>query len=144
MEENNWLNNPELYGSGCILSASGIDFEPALFLENSIFDPKLIIFKGSMGFKTFEWVGEVRPRTKVMFEYRHLILKASKSEANAIQIKETMLFLKRYRNEILRLSKFSNVRDISLTRAIAKGDPREEASDEFVDLAFSCGVSILM
>ena len=144
MEENNWLNNPDLYGPGCALSACGIDFEPALFLEKSTFDPKLIVFKGYMGFRTFKWVGEVRPRTKVIFEYKHLILRVSKSEANAIQIEEATSFLKQYRNEILRLSGFPNVEHVLLTRAAAKGEPREEASDEFVDLAFSCGVSFLM
>jgi hypothetical protein len=144
VEENNWLNNPDLYAPGCILSAYGINFEPILFLEKSTFDPKLIIFKGSMGFRTFEWVGEVRPRTKVIFEYQHLVLKISKSDARATQTEEAMLFLKQYQNEILRLSEFPNVEQTLLTRALAKGELREEESDEFMDLASSCGVSFFM
>ena len=144
MEENNWLNDPALYAPGCILSVYGINFEPTLFLEKSTFDPKLIIFKGSMGFKTFEWVGEVRPRTKVILEQKHLILSVSKSNARITQTEEAMLFLKQYQNEILRLSEFPKVEHILLIRAVAKGEPRGETSDEFANLAFSCGVNCLM
>lgn len=143
MEENSWLRNPDLYSPGCALSAYGIGFEPELFLEKTTFDPKLIVFKGSLGFKTFKWVGEVRPRTKVIYEYKRLILKVSKSEASTPQIEEAMLFLKQYRDEILRLSEFPNVEHVLLTRGLAKHEPREKLSDEFMELAFSVGINVL-
>lgn len=67
-----------------------------------------------MGFRTFKWIGEVKPRTKQTLEYRHLILKLSNSETNETQIAEATLFLNQYRDEILRLSRFPNVEKVLL------------------------------
>jgi len=144
MKENNWSNNPNLYGYGCILNAYGIGFEPELFLDETTFDAKLIIFEGKSGFRTFEWIGETRPRTKKIFEYAHLVLKLSKSTANAIQHQEATLFLKQYRDEVLRLSKFSNVEDVMLTFSVANDESFEKHSREFLDLAFDSGIRSIM
>ncbi len=144
MEENNWLNNPHLYSHGCALSAYGIGFDPESFLSETSFDPELIIFKGQMSFKTFEWKGEVRPRTKEIFEYSHLIWKVSKSEANPIQVDEATLFLKQYQGEIKRLSEFPQVETVSLHFSVAEGELREKLSQDFMDLAFSSGVNCVM
>lgn len=140
MEENSWLYNPHLYSHGCALSADGIGFEPNSFLRETSFDPELIVFKGRMGLKTFEWVGEISPRTKEIFEYSHLFLKVSKSEAHPIQIDETALFLKQYQREIKRLSEFPHVETVSLQFSVAEGELRENLSRDFMDLAFSCGI----
>jgi len=140
MEENNSLNNPNLYSYGCALNAYGIGFEPELFLERTTFDPKLIVFKGKSGIRTFEWAGENKPRTKVIFEYVHLVLKVSKSRVSAIQYQEAKMFLKQYRGEILRLSKFPNVKDVMLKFSVVKGELVEDHPRELVNLAFSSGV----
>ncbi len=144
MEENSWLNNPHLYSHGCALSADGIGFDPEFFLSETSFDPELIVFKGKMGFKTFEWKGEVRPRTKEIFEYSHLVLKVSKSEAHPIQVDEATLFLKQYQKEIKRLSEFSRVETVSLQFSVAQGELREKLSQDFMDLAFECGIGSVL
>ncbi len=144
MEEIHWSNNPNLFGHGCVLSAYGIGFEPTLFLSEMSFDPELILYKGKMGFRTFEWVGEVRPRTKEIFEYTHLILNVSKSGVNATQHTEAILFLKQYQNEILRLSKFPNVEHLGLHCRLTKGESFEDYPDKLIDLADDCGITHLM
>jgi len=140
MEGNSWLTNPHLYSYGCVLSAYGIDFDPESFLSETIFDPKLIIFKGQIGCKTFEWVGEIKPRTKEVFEYSHLVLKISKSEAHPVQVDEAALFLQQYQAEIKRLSEFAQVETVLLQFSVAEGELRENLSRDFMDLAFGCGI----
>ncbi len=144
MEEIHWSNNPNLFGHGCVLSAYGIGFEPTLFLSEMSFDPELILYKGKMGFRTFEWVGEVRPRTKEIFEYTHLILNVSKSGVSATQHTEAILFLKQYQSEILRLSKFPNVEHLGLHCRLTKGESFEDYPDKLIDLAKDCGLTHLM
>lgn len=142
MEEGHWSNNSNLFSHGCFLSAYGIGFEPELFLSEPSFDPELIIFKGSMGLKTFEWVGKVRPRTKKIFEYTHLILKISKSESSAVRFEEATNFFNQYRDEVLRLSKFHNVEHIILQFKGIK-DEQENLTEEFTKLAAGGGVSVI-
>jgi hypothetical protein len=144
MEEVHWSNNPNLFGHGCVLSAYGIGFEPTSFLSETSFDPELILYKGKMGFRTFEWVGDVRPRTKEIFEYTHLILNVSKSGVNPTQHTEAMLFLKQYEIEILRLSKFPNVEHLALHCGLTKGESFEDYPDKLIDLADDCGITHLM
>jgi hypothetical protein len=144
MEKNNWLSNPHLYSHGCTLSAYGINFASESFLSEISFDPELVIFKGQMGYKTFEWVGEVKPRDKEIFEYSHLILKVSKSEAHPTQVDEAALFLKQYQKEIKRLSEFPQVETVSLQFSVAEGELRENLSRDFMDLAFGCGISSVL
>ena len=144
MEEIHWSNNPNLFGHGCVLSAYGIGFEPALFLSETSLDPELILYKGKMGFRTFEWVGEVRPRTKEIFEYTHLILNVSKSGVSATQHTEAILFLKQYQNEILRLSKFPNVEHLGLHCRLTKGESFEDYPYKLIHLADDCGITHLM
>jgi len=144
MEENSWLNNPHLYSHGCALSTYGINFDPESFLSETSFDPQLTIFKGQMGFKTFEWVGETKPRTKEIFEYSHLVLKVSKSEAHPIQVDEATLFLQQYNEEIKRLSEFAQVETVLLQFSVAEGELGENLSQDFMDLAFGCGISSVL
>ena len=143
MEKGNWLNIRRLYAPGCFLSASGIGFEPEVFLAQTSFYSKRILFKGKMGFKTFEWVGDVRPRTKQIFEFTHLILLASASNVRSTQIKEAFLFLKRYQDEILRLSDFPNVEELNLEFSpLAVEEKLAEPPEEIISLTKKCGLSL--
>ncbi len=146
MQDDSWLYNPNLYGPGCSLQADGIGFEPEVFLQRTTFDPNLILFHGKLGFpEEFKnKVAEVEPEGSQIFETTFLLLRVSTSESRAIQFKEAVLFLERYRDEILRLSKFSQVENLVLRFMSEDGESFENPSEEFMNLAFSVGVSAIM
>lgn len=137
------LNNPNLFRHGCFLNAYGIGFEPELFLSETTFYLKRILFKGEMGMRTFKWFGETRPREKVIYEYSNLILLVSNAKTNATRFKEATLFLKKYRSEIIRLSEFKGVETIILTFSPLGFEPIENFPDELSDLAIECGITLI-
>ncbi len=54
------------------------------------------------------------------------------------------MFLEQYRDEIQRLSKFPQVENVVLRFMLGEGESVENPSDEFMDLAFSVGVNVIM
>ena len=146
MQDDSWLYNPNLYGAGCFMQADGIGFEPEAFLQQITFDSNLILFHGKLGFpEEFKnKVAEVDSESSQLFETTFLLLRVSKSKTHATQIKEASLFLEKYRDEILRLSKFPQVENVFLRFMLEDGEASENLSDEFVNLAFSVGVNAIM
>lgn len=131
-----------LYPSNCFLIAQGTDFEPESFLSESVFYTKRIIYKGSSGSKRFEWVGEVRPRKKVFFDNKHLILLVSDSKSFKTQIEQARLFLKKYADETIRLSKFPGVEQVILIFAPWSRIPSDSLPDDLIELASNSGISL--
>ncbi|MDQ3181429.1 MAG: hypothetical protein M3Q33_13015 [Acidobacteriota bacterium] len=146
MQDDSWLYNPNLYGPGCSMQADGIGFAPEVFLRQTTFDSNLILFQGKLGFpEEFKnRVAQVEPKDSQLFETTFLLLKVSKSESHAIQLKEAIFFFEQYKDEILRLSKFPQVENVVLRFMLEEGESFEKLSDEFMDLAFSVGVSVIM
>ena len=136
-------NNPNLFRYGCLLDAYGIDFEPEIFLSETTFYSKRILYQGKLGFRTFKWAGVTRPREKVIYEYSNLILLVSNSKSNATRIEEATLFLKKYRSEITRLAKFKGVEKITLTFSPLGFELIEDVPDELNDLANECGIALI-
>lgn len=143
MKENNW-DNPKLRGSCCVLNAYGVGFKPELFLSETTFDLELIVLRGKLDFpKGFKNEAiKVAPSESKFFETVFLSLFLSKSEESATQVNEAALFFERYRDEVLRLSKFPNIEHLSLVFKVVK-DEQENLPDEIKNLAFSCGVTII-
>ncbi len=146
MKENNWTNNPNLYGPGCALSASGVGFEPELFLKETSFPPELILFTGVLDFpeELKNKINEVESSASSIFELTFLVIKVSEAGVSANQHKEAMLFFKQYCNEILRLSKFPNVEQLVLRCMTTDDDSFENHPEELINLGFDCGLSSLM
>ena len=147
MEEIDLMSKPKLFGHGCILSALGAGFEPRLFLERSIFPPEIVLGCGKMGMpgslrsETAEKVGE---EAAAFFDAKYLALKVSDSGDNAIQYAAAIEFLKRYREEILRLSRFPNVEQVNLRCAAAGAAFARSLPAELVELAAACGLTTIM
>ncbi|MBA2619926.1 MAG: hypothetical protein H0U87_01860 [Acidobacteria bacterium] len=146
MQDDSWLYNPNLYGPGCSLQADGVGFEPKVFLQQTTFDSNLILFQGELGFpEEFKnKVAKVEPVDSQLFETTFLLLRVSISKSHAIQLKEAGLFFEQYRDEILRLSKFPQVENVVLRFMSEEGESFENPSEEFMDLAFSVGVTVIM
>lgn len=148
MKKSNKINTPDIRTYGCALSAIGIGFEPESFLKETIFPPELVIFKGNLGFpKNFKdnRVSESESHSlKMLSEATFLTLKVSESGISATQHKEAILFLEKYRNEVLRLSKFLNVQQINLRCKLDKNEQFEEYPDELLKLGAACRLSCLM
>ncbi len=145
MQDDSWLYNPNLYGAGCSLQADGIGFDPEVFLQQTTFDPNLILFHGELGFpEEFKnKVAKVELVDSQLFETTFLLLRVSSSKSHAIQFKEAVLFFEQYQDEILRLSKLPQVENMVL-RFMSEEESFENPSDEFMELAFSVGVSDLI
>ncbi len=146
MNENNWTNNPNLYGPVCALSASGAGFEPELFLRETSFPSELILFTGILDFpeELKNKINEIEPSSSNIFEDTFLIIKVSDAGKSANQHKEAMLFLKQYCNEILRLSKFPNVEQVVLRCMTSDDESFKNHPEELINLGFDCGLSSLM
>lgn len=150
MEEKNRSNDRNLYGPACALTAYGTGFKPEIFLSETIFPSELIIFKGKWGGtekarnELKNKMAEVEPAAASFFEQTLLVVKVSKSSVSATQHKEAESFLEQYQDEILRLSKFPNVERVVLRCLVKEGESLEEYSREFMELAFSCGITALM
>jgi hypothetical protein len=147
-EDADLMNNPNLYGHGCPLSAQGRGFEPELFLEETILPPETITGFGKLGLpeglkkKVAEKDGI---EAAALFEAKILALRASSSGVYAVQFEEAIEFLRRYRDEILRLSQFQNVERVNLRCVPANGESFVESSpDELMELALACGPTSLM
>lgn len=143
MKESNW-DNLKLRGSCCVLNAYGMGFEPELFLSETTFDPELIVLKGKLdflqGFKNK--AAKADPEGAKLFETTFLSLILSKSEESATQVNEAILFFERYRDEVLRLSKFPNIKHLSLVFKVVR-DEQESLPDEIENVAIGCGITII-
>lgn len=138
--------NPNLYQSaGCIFQAYGKGFEPELFLLDTTFDSKLVLFKGKLGLpanskgKTPNLGSELE-----IFEIPFLLLEVSKAEGAENQLTDAFSFLKQYRNEIQRLQNFPQVESISLQFLVAESDMSldlQKLPDEFSELACKIGIT---
>lgn len=128
------------------MQGDGIGFEPEAFLQQTTFDSKLILFHGKLGFpEEFKnKVAEVEPEGSQLFETTFLLLRVSQSKAHTTQLEEAAVFLEQYRDEIQRLSKFPQVENVVLRFMLGEGESVENPSDEFMDLAFSVGVNVIM
>ncbi len=146
MQDDSWLYNPNLYGTGCSLQADGIGFEPQVFLQQTAFDSNSILFHGKLGFpEEFKnKAAGVEPEVLQLFVSTFLLLRVSASESRAIQLKEAVLFFEQYRDEILRLSGFSQVENVVLRFISVEGESFENLPEEFMNLAFSVGVNNLI
>ena len=146
MKDDSWLYNPNLYGAGCSLQADGIGFDPKVFLQQTTFDPNLVLFHGELSFpEEFKSkVTKANPEGSQLFETTFLLLRVSSSESHTIRLKEAVLFFEQYQDEILRLSKFPQVENVVLRFAPEEGESFENPSDEFMELAFSVGVNNLI
>lgn len=146
MQDHSWLYNPNLYGAGCSLQADGVGFKPESFLEQTTFDPNLILFQGELGFpEEFKnKVAKVESKGSQLFETTFLLLRISASESHAIQLKKAVLFFEKYRDEILRLSKFPQVENVVVRFMPEEGELFENPSDEFIKLAVRVGVNLIM
>ncbi len=147
MEDNNLISNPNFCGHGCSLSAHGIDFEPELFLSQTTLAPDVILAYGKLGMpeELRSKVAEKDFEGTVLFDATVLIINISDSGVNKIQYTEAILFLKQYRDEVLRLSNFPNVEQVNLSCIAANGEICEESyPDELLELAGECGLTCLM
>ena len=121
------MNNPILRGPGCALAAHGLEFRPELFLLEATFAEDVELAYGKA----------VLPET-------FLVFRISDSGVNAEQHEAAIRFLRRYRNEILRLSKFPHVAQVNLRCQVANGESFEERyPDELLTLAVDCGLTVL-
>jgi len=147
-ENDDWLYNPNLYGrAGCLLQADGIGFEPEAFLQDTIFDAKLILFHGKIGFPDeFKLkMAEVEPSGTALFETTFLLLEVSKAETQANQIAEATSFFEQYGIEIQRLRDFPQVENIMLKFMTEEVESsRENLPDEFMEMAMSRGITAIM
>ncbi len=147
-ENDDWLYNPNLYGRvGCLLQADGSGFEPEAFLQDTIFDAKLILFHGKIGFPDeFKLkMAEVEPSGTALFETTFLLLEVSKAETQANQIAEATSFFEQYGIEIQRLRDFPQVENIMLKFMTEEAESsRENLPDEFMEMAMSRGVTAIM
>jgi len=147
-ENDDWLYNPNLYRrSGCVLQADGIGFKPEEFLRQTTFDPKLILFRGKLGFpEEFKLkVAEVESSDSQLFETTFLLLEVSRAVAKASQISEATSFFEQYRDEVKRLEGFSQVENVLLQFISAEDESSpQNLPDEFIELAVSSGVTGIM
>ncbi len=117
MEDTSWLYNPKLYEQfGCVFQAYGMNFEPQAFLQDSTFDPKLILYHGKLGLpeEIKRKVTETDLEALQVFETKYLLLTLSEAEQSASQLADATSFLKQHRNEIKRLREFPQVETITL------------------------------
>ena len=147
-EDDDWLYNPNLYGrAGCLLQADGIGFEPKAFLQDTIFDGKLILFHGKIGFPDeFKLkMAEVEPAGTALFETTFLLLEISKAETHAVQIAETKAFFEQYGVEVQRLQSFPPVENITLKFMAEEAESsRQSLPDEFMEMVMNRGVTAIM
>jgi hypothetical protein len=148
MQESDLLNNPALYGHGCVLSAFGNGFDAELFLSQTVFPPEVVLAYGKLGFpeqfkqQVIETEGA---ELAGLFEATILVLKLSQSGVNAVQYEEAAAFLEQYRGEILRLSRFPKVEQVNLRCAAANSESAEAPHpDKLLELAAECGLTGLM
>ncbi len=145
MEDTSWLYNPKLYEQfGCVFQACGMNFEPQAFLQDSTFDPKLILYHGKLGLpeELKRKVAETDLEALAVFETTYLLLTVSKAEQGATQLADATAFLKQYQGEIKRLWEFPQVEMVSLKFQTAEGEPPlKTLPDEFWELA--SGLSIM-
>ena len=145
MEDTSWLYNPKLYEQfGCVFQAYGMNFEPQAFLQNSTFDPKLILYHGKLGLpeELKRKVAETGLEALAVFETTYLLLAVSEAEQSARQLADAIAFLKQYRDEIKRLREFPQVEMVSLKFQVAEGEPTlKTLPDDFWELA--TGLSIM-
>lgn len=128
----------------CRINAYGVNFEPDLFLADSVFDPKRILYKGAMGASRFEWVGETRPRTKKNLEYFQLVVSISRARTREHQIEKAILFLRHYKSELLRLAAFPGVEMVMLCRPRQKGEIDSPVPNELLQIANESKVSLMI
>lgn len=150
MEETDLMNNPNLFGHGCILSAFGKGFEPKLFLQRTTFPLDAVSGFGNIGLpaeiisRTAEKLGAETAAELVGVKY--LALEISKSGTLAVHHAAASEFLRRHREEILRLSQFSNVEQVNLRCVPAReGESLADYQyDELLELAEMCGLTGVM
>ena len=147
-EDDNLMENPKLYGHGCVLSAHGRGFEPKSFLSRTILPPDVILGFGKLGLPEElkkQVIKKEGAEGAMLFEARILALKLSESGVQAVQHEEAIAFLSRFRDEILRLSRFPNVEQVNLRFAAAAGEPVvERPPDKLLELGAECGLTALM
>jgi hypothetical protein len=148
MEEIEWFQNPNLVQRpGCDFQASGAGFAAEEFLENTTFDARQILYRGTLDLpdnikRKFE---ESEPGAAAVFEDTYLLLKVSDSGESETQLADATLFLTKYRDEIRRLSEFPKVEMISLKFTPAEGaPPLETLPDDFWELVSDAAVSTVM
>jgi hypothetical protein len=149
MEETDLMNNPKLFGHGCVLSAFGKGFEPKLFLEQTTFPPAVIAGFGGIGMpaEAIRQAAEKLDKETVaqFFEAKYLALKISGSESGAAQHAAAAEFLRRHRAEVLRLSQFPNVEQVNLRCALPPGAALDNRQyEELIELAETCGLTGIM
>jgi hypothetical protein len=147
MEDDNLINNPNLYGAGCLLSAHGRGFEPALFLQDAALPSESVIAYGKLGFPE-EFRNQAAAKggedSAAFFDAKILALKLSASGVHLEQQRAAIDFLRRYGDEISRLSQFPGVEQVNL-RFVAEGEDFSESyPDELFILAGECGLTSIM
>ncbi len=111
---------------------------PEAFLQDSIFDPKLILYRGKLGLpeELKRKVAETDLEALAVFETTYLLLTVSEAERSATQLADATSFLKQYRSEIKRLREFPQVELVSLKFQPAESEsPLETLPDDFLELA---------
>ncbi len=149
MEKNYWYNNPNLVQRpGCTLQANGMNFDAKLFLIQTTFEQKQIVFAGILELpeEIKRKLADDAPEGIEVFETTFLLLSVSESETKITQFEEALIFLRKHRDEILRLSKFPKVEEVLLKFMIVdKGEsPIENLPNELEELIDECGISSLM
>ena len=149
MEEIDLMNNPKLFGHGCVLSAFGRGFEPNLFLRQTTFPPAAVLGFGNIGLpaeiirQTSEKLGDETAAELV--DVKYLALEISRSSDGEAQHAAAVEFLSRYCEEILRLSQFPNVEQVNLRCTLPQGESVEDHQyDELLELGDVCGLTGLM
>ncbi|MDQ3749253.1 MAG: hypothetical protein M3367_09630 [Acidobacteriota bacterium] len=140
MEDTSWLYNPKLcQHSGCVFQAYGMNFEPEAFLQDTTFDPQLILYHGKLSLpeELKRKVTETNLEALQVFETKYLLLTVSEAEQSATQLADATSFLKQYRNEIKRLRELPQVEMITLKFQTPEGGepPIETFPNEFWELA---------
>ncbi len=149
MEEDYWYNNPKLVQRpSCTLQANGINFDAKLFLSQTTFDRQQIIYDGILELpeEIKRKLADDAPEGIEVFETTFLLLSVSESERRTMQFEEALIFLRKHREEILRLSKFPKVEEVLLKfMTVDKGEsPIENLPKELEKLIDDCDISSLM
>ncbi len=147
MEKNCLLNFENLRDRKyCILQAYGRHFDVESFWEQTVFEPQSLIFKGKIGelANPQPTADEITAFLLDYMETKWLILLVSLDEQKTARLANAINFLRRYRNEIKRLSNYPQVEYTNLHFESAGNKSESELSSaELRVLVQECGIKTI-
>jgi len=125
-----------------------MNFDAKLFLNQTTFNQKQIVFAGILELpeEIKRKLADDAPDGIEVFETTFLLLSVSESETKTTQVEEALIFLRKHREEVLRLSKFPKVEEVLLKfMTVDEGEtPIKNLPNELEELVYDCGISGVM